>query len=122
MLFRSGEQEMQVHPGLGVRRKHRRLQFARRQHHLPVAGVKPVAVDVHSEEFVVGPDFLQLCVGIHQRLHIPQADVVDGRAIGLKRGEIQPLLGRKRFDFDPRKAVGLSSQRDIVLDIGRLQL
>ena len=88
---------MQVDPGLRIGRQQRRLELARRQHHLLIGAAQPIAVDVHVEEFVVGPDLLELRVGVHQRLPVPQADVVDGRAVGLERGEAQPFLRRKGF-------------------------
>ena len=117
-----GEEQMQVDPGLRVGRQQRRLELARRQHHLLIGAVQPIAVDVHVEEFVIGPDLLELGVGVHQRLPVPQPDVVDGRAVGLERGEAQPFLGRERLHRDLLQVVGLPRQGDVALDIGRLEL
>jgi len=116
------EQQMQVHPGLGICRKQGRLEFPSRKHHLLITGVEPVAIDVRREELVIGPDLLQLRIGIPQRLQIPQADVVDGRAIGLERGERQVLLGRERLDRDLRQTIGVPRHRNVVGDVGRLKL
>ena len=117
-----GEEHMQVDPGLRIGRQQRRFQLARRQQHLLIGAAQPIAVDIHVEELVVGPDLLELGIGVHQRLPVPQADVVDGRAVGLERGEAQPFLDRERFHRDLLQVVGLPRQGDVARDIGRLQL
>ncbi len=91
---------MQVDRGLGVGRKPRRIEFAGRKHHLLIRAAKVIAIDVHIIELVIGPDLLQLRVGIHQRLPVPQPDVVDGRAVVLERLERQSLLRREGLDRD----------------------
>ena len=40
-----------------------------------------VAVVVHVDELVVGPDFLELAVGVQKRRVVPEADILDGRVI-----------------------------------------
>ena len=91
------EEHMEVDPGLGVGRKERRrVELAGRQHHLLIRAVELVAIDVHVMELVVGPDLLQLSVGVHQRLPVPQPDVVDGRAVVLERLEGEVLFRRER--------------------------
>ena len=60
-----------------------------------------VAIDVDVEEPVVGADLLQLRVGVHQRLPVPQPDVVDGAAIVLAATEtsdpVPPGMASPRF-------------------------
>ena len=66
-----GEQQMQVDPGLRVGRQQRGIELARREHHLLIGAVEMVAIDVDVEELVVGADFLQLRIGVEQRLPVP---------------------------------------------------
>ena len=87
-----------------------------------VRPVEPIAVDVHVMEFVIGADFLQLHVGIHQRMPVPQPYVVDGCLVGLECLEGKVLFGRERFRCDLMEIVGQLGQRDVALDVGLLQL
>ena len=73
-------------------------------------------------ELVVGPNLLQLSVGIHQRLPVPQPDIVDGRLVGLERLEGEILFHREGFDRDLMEIVGLLGEVDVALDVGLLQL
>ena len=68
-----GEQHMEVDPGLGVGWKKRWLEFAGRQHHLLIRAVELIAIDVHVMELVVGPDLLQLSVGVASAAASPTA-------------------------------------------------
>ena len=113
---------MQVDPGLRIGRQQRRFQLARRQQHLLIGAIQPIAVDIHVQELVIGPDFLELGIGVLQRPPVPQPDVVDGRAVGLERGEAQPFLDRERFHRDLLQVVGLPRRCDVARDIGRLQI
>ena len=94
------EQHMPVNPCLGVRRQQGGAQFASREHHALVGTIKPVAINVKIMEFVIGADFLQLCVGIRQGQPVPQPDVLDCRLVGLQRLEGKLLFGSKRLGFD----------------------
>jgi len=82
-----------VDPGLRVGRQQRWLELARRQHHCDSA-VQPIAVD-SCREFVIGADLLtgRRC---HQRLPVPQPDVVDGRRWPRARRS-SAVLGRERL-------------------------
>ena len=60
-----------------------------REGHLAVCAIDLIAVHVDVEEGVVGPQFLQLLVGVEERAGVPQPDVVDREAVG---GEV--LLGQ----------------------------
>ena len=117
-----GEEHVAVDPGLRVRRQQRGFQLAGREHHALIRAVEPVAVDVHVMELVVGADLLQLRVGIHQRLPVPQPDVVDGRLVGLERLEGEVLFGGEGLRRDLTEIVSLLGQRDVALDVGLLQL
>ena len=117
-----GEQQMQVDPGLRVGRQQRRRQFARSQRHLPIGAVDPVAIDVDVKEPVVGADFLKLRIGVHQRLPVPQPDVVDGVVVGLQRLERQSLLGRKGLHRNLPEIVRFPREGDVSLNIRRFQL
>src|SRR5262245_59475054 len=72
-------------------------------------------------EFIISADFLQLYVGIHQRLPIPQPYVVDGCLVGLDCLEREVLFGRERLRRDLMEIVGLLGQRDVALDVRPLQ-
>src|SRR3989449_2350312 len=76
--MREGESLVDERPG-GERS---RVQLARREKHLAVLPVDPVAVVVHRDEVVVGTDLLQLPERLEQRVAVPQPDVVDGRPVG----------------------------------------
>jgi hypothetical protein len=89
------ERHVAVDPGLGVGGKQRGLELARRQHHLLIDAVEPVAIHVHVMKAVIGPDLLQLRIGIHQRLPVPQPDVVDRRLVGLQGLDGEVLLRRE---------------------------
>ena len=79
------EEHMAVDPRLGVGGSSAGLELAGRQHHLLIGAVELIAIDIHVMELVVGSDLLQLSVRIHQRLPVPQANIVDGRPVGLER-------------------------------------
>ncbi len=72
-------------------------------------------------ESIISADFLQLHVGIHQRVPIPQSYVVDGCLVGLDCFEREVLFGRERLRRDLMEIVGLLGQRDVSLDVGPLQ-
>ena len=93
-----GEEHMQVDPCLGVGRQQRRFKLPGRQRYLLIRAAEHVAIDVDVVELVVGADFLQLGVCVHQRLPVPEPDVVDGRPVVLKRLEGKRLFRRERFD------------------------
>ena len=73
-------------------------------------------------ELVVGADLLQLHVGIHQRLPVPQPYIVDGCLVGLECLEGEVLFGGERLRRDLMEIVGLLGQRDVAFDVGLLQL
>src|SRR6516164_10833973 len=73
-------------------------------------------------ELVVSADLLQLDVGIHQRLPVPQPYIVDGGFVRLKCFEGKVLFGGKRLYRDLTEIVGLLGERYIPLDVGLLQL
>jgi hypothetical protein len=98
------------------------IQFARREHHALVCRVEPVAVHIHVLEFVVGTDFLQLHVCIHQRLPVPQPYIVDGRLVGLECLEGEVPIGREGFRRNLTEIVSLLGQRNVAFDVGLLQL
>ena len=76
-----GEFQMLVDPGLRVLRQRVDVHLARREHHLRVLALDPVAIDIDVGEIVVEADFLQLIVGIEERARVPQPDVLDRRRI-----------------------------------------
>ena len=61
-------------------------------------------------------------VSIHQRLPVPQPDIVDGCPVGLERFVGQILRGWKRSHLDVMQVIGHLRQRDVVLNIGPLPL
>src|SRR4029077_700202 len=73
-------------------------------------------------ELVVGADFLQLGVCVHQGLPVPEPDVVDGRPVVLKRLEGKPLFRRERSDRDLPQIEGLLGKGDVLLDVTGLEL
>src|SRR6516225_1166747 len=73
-------------------------------------------------ELIVGADLLQLRVGVHQRLPVPQPYIVDSRLVGLECLESKVLFGGKRLCRDLMEIVRLLRQRDVALDVGLLQL
>ena len=73
-----GELEMTVDPGLRVRRQQADVELPRRQHHLVLVAIPPVAIYIDAGEIIVKTDILQLPVGGEQRARIPQANVLDG--------------------------------------------
>ena len=75
-----GELQMLIDPGLGVFRQQPDVQFARRQHHLRIASVDVVAIDVDIDEIVVKANLLQLLVGIDERARVPEPDVAAASA------------------------------------------
>ena len=81
-----------------------------------------VTIHIHIMELVVGPNFLQLTVGIHQRLPVPQPNVVNGRLVGLERLESETLFDREGFDRDLMEIIRLLGEVDVPLDVGLLQL
>ena len=93
-----------------------------RQHHLLIGTAQVIAIHVNVQEAVIGADFLQLGVGVHQRPPVPQPDVVDRPAILLQRLVGQLLLRRKRLHDDLVQIVRLPRQRDVPLQVWRLQL
>src|SRR5262249_29725034 len=97
------------------------LQLARGEHHRLIGAVEPVAVDVDVVEAIIGPDLLYLAVGVHQRLPVPQTNVVDGRAIGVEGLRVEALLDREWLHRDLMKVIGLLRERDVVLQIWRSQ-
>ena len=101
---------MPVDPRLRIGGEECGLELPGRQHHLLIGTVEPIAIHVHVPELVVGPDLLQLSIRGHQRLLIPEPNVVDGRLIGLERVERQVLLDGERFGGDLMKIVGLSGE------------
>src|SRR5258708_714323 len=68
-------------------------------------------------ELVVGPDLLQLTVRMHQRLPVPQPDIVNGRLVGLKRLEGEALLYREGFDRDLMEIIRLLGKVDVPLNV-----
>ena len=81
-----------------------------------------VAIDVDIEELVVGADLLQLRVGVHERLPVPQPNVVDRSGVVLQRLESQPLFRGEWFHRDLDEVVRFPRQGDVPLNVRRLQL
>src|SRR5262249_40217773 len=73
-------------------------------------------------KFVISTDFLQLLVGIHQWMPVPQAYVIDGCLVGLERLEGKVLFAGEGFRCNLMKVVRQLGQRDVALDVGLLQL
>src|SRR4051812_34737962 len=48
-----------------------RAELPRRECHLPIGAVEPIAVYIDVMEPVVGADLLQLTIGVEQRLPVP---------------------------------------------------
>ena len=91
-------------------------QLARGQHHLPVLAVDDVAVVVHVDEAVVGPDLLELGEGQEQRRVVPEPDVPEGRAVPDEVGRRQGLAGREVALLDPVERERPPRELDVVGD------
>jgi hypothetical protein len=113
---------MAVDPGLGIGRQERGLELAGRQGHPLIDATQPVTIHIHIVELVIGPNLLQLSVRIHQRLPVPQPNVVNGRLVGLERLEGKALFHREGFDRDLMEIIRLLGEVDVPLDVGLLQL
>ena len=113
-----GERQPLVDPGAVGQR--RRIQLARRQHHLAQLAVDLVAVVVHRGEVVVGADLLDLAEGLEQRLVIPQPDVVEGGAVAVDVGAGQLGIAGQRPLHDAIEREGAPRRLDVVLDVRRL--
>src|SRR3974390_3334979 len=73
-------------------------------------------------ELVIGADFLQLHIGVHQRMPVPQPYVVDGCLVSFESLEGKILFGRERFRRNLMKIVGQLGQCDVALDVRLFQL
>ena len=116
------EQDVAIDPGLGVGRQQGRFQLASRQRHALVCAIEPVAVDLDVVKLVVGAYFLQLGIGVHQRLPVPEPDIVNRGLVGLESLESEVLFGGKWFCADLAEIVGLPGEGDVVLDVWLLAL
>ena len=113
---------MPVDPRLGIGGEQCRLELASRQGHPLIRAVEIVAVHNHIVELVVGPNLLRLGVSVHQRLPVPQPDIVDGRLVGLELLEGEILFYGEGFDRDLMEIVCLLGEVDVALDVGLFQL
>ncbi len=114
-----GEDEPLVDPGLV--RQVRVGQLPRGQHDLQVLVVHGVAVVVHILEVVVGPDLLQLAVGLEQRLLVPEPDVLDRGQVLPDIREGQLLVRGKGLEFHVLQAVAKAGELDMACDIGQFE-
>src|SRR6516225_2214079 len=73
-------------------------------------------------ELVIGPDLLQLTVGVDQRLPVPQPDVVDGGGVGRERLCRKILLGGESLHRNVVQIVGALRRSDVALDVRSLEL
>ncbi len=92
-------------------------QFAGADHDLTHAAVDLVAVDVDVGEVVVGPDLLDLAERVLQRAPVPQADVVERRAVARGVDRLDARLDRKRALRDPVQAERLLRHLNVVRDV-----
>src|SRR5262249_18822372 len=99
-----------------------RVELACRQADLLICAADLITIDIDVVELVICADLLQLGVGSHQRLPIPQPNVVDRRAVALKRLECQSLFRWEGFDRDMAKVIGLLGKANVVPKEGGLQL
>ena len=111
------EDQPLVDPGAVGQR--RRVQLARRQHHLPVLAVDLVAIVVDRHEVVVGADLLDLAERLEQRLVIPQPHVVERFAVGLDVGARQRRLAGQLALLDAIERERRARRLDVVLDVRR---
>ncbi len=91
-----------------------------REHHQAPLAVDRVPVHVHVGELVVGPDPLELEVGLAEHVRVPQPDVVDDGPVALDLLSGQFGLRREgaRLDaIDPvrRPPAELDVARDVLL-------
>ena len=96
------------------------VELPRRERHLPVSSVDPVAVVVHADEVVVGADFLELGEGRPQGLVVPQADVAHGGVILADLLEAQVFAGGELALLEAIERVGLAGELDAAGDKGPL--
>ncbi len=97
------------------------MDFAGRDHDLAVLAVDHVAVVVHVDELVVGPDLLELPVGLQQRRIVPEAHVLDREVVAPQILAGQVLLGGEVPLLDVVELVGHAGVLDVPLDIGPLE-
>ena len=117
-----GEQQVSIHPGLSIGGKQGRFQLARRQHHGLVRIIEPIPIDIHVVKLVVSPDLLHLTVSVHQRLPVPQPDVVNRDFVGRQRLCGEALFRRERVDRYLMKVIGELRRGDVALDVWAFQL
>ena len=98
----------------------RAVQFARREHHLPVLAVDEVAVVVDRHEVVVRADFLDLAERVQQRLVVPERHVLERERVAREVAPRQQGVPRQLPVRHLFQAVGLPRGRDVVDDEGRL--
>ncbi len=104
----------------GAIRQARRVQLARRQHHLTELAVDDVAIVVDRHEVVVGADLLDLSERLEQRLVIPEPDVLErGRIVRDVVARQQRIAGQRTL-LDVLEAERTPRRRDVVLDERRL--
>ncbi len=111
-----GEDQPLVDPGLarqvGVR------ELPGREHDLEVLVAHGIAVVVHVAEPVVGPDLLELAVGLEQRVLVPEPDVPDGGQVPADVGKGQRVVRCKRPGLDVLEPVAEPRHPDMVLQEG----
>ena len=113
-----GEGEVLVDEGPGGERPD--VELPRREQHLAVSSVDGVPVVVNRDEIVVGADFLELTEGHEQRVAVPEAHVLDGRAVRPDAREREPGLAPELSHLHAVEAPGLPRGDDVVLEVRRL--
>src|SRR5678810_368699 len=95
------------------------IHLTRREQHLSELAADLVPVVVDGEEVVVRTDRLDLPERLQQRLAIPEANVVDGRAV--RRDELrgEPGVGAELALLDGVEPPGLARRADVVGDLRR---
>ncbi len=104
------------------RRERRRVELAGREEHLAVAAVDPVPIVVHRDEIVVRADLLKLPERLQEGVPVPQAHVVDRRAVGLDVVQGERGLAAEVPDLDVVDVPGPAGRRDVVLQLRALAL
>src|SRR5699024_762103 len=111
-----------VHPGISLFGK-LLGKLPGRYHHLLVALIGSVTINIHVIELVIETNFLQLSVGLDDQARIPKANIFDCFCILLNSGA-REILGRTGIiglALHFIKKVGLSGLGNAVFYIGHLQ-
>jgi hypothetical protein len=116
--------EREIDPDLGGCGKPCDIEFARRDHDLPLGAVDVIAIDVNTGERVIGPQSLDLLELRLKRAPIPNARVLERGGVLFEVGGGERLSGHREFALLDRrslKIIGLTCAGDAPEQIWQLQ-